>query len=112
MKPVKVSAKPPKGWPTEKEWNKLDKILEKAPGSRVLPSNASLTEKFKYKLCREFVVYLHEEDITQRELARKLDTTEARVSEIVHYHLDKVTIDRLVGYLGIIKPGVKFEIAS
>src|ERR1700722_10476323 len=98
MKPSKVSTKPPKGWPTEKEWERIDKILDKAPGSRVLPPNASVTDKFKYKLCREFVIYLHAEKITQRELGRKLETTEARVSEIVHYHLDKVTIDRLVGY--------------
>jgi predicted XRE-type DNA-binding protein len=104
MKLTKVSKTPPPGWPSEKEWARLDKLLEKPPGSRLLPPNATAVERAKYNLCREFVIYLQEKKMTQRDLAKKLKTTEARISEIVHYHLDKVTTDRLVGYLGVIRP--------
>jgi predicted XRE-type DNA-binding protein len=112
MKPSKVSKTPPPKWPSEDEWKEIDKILEKAPGTRLLPSNAGPVEHFKFELCRQFVLYIREKEITQRELAKILKTTEARVSEIVHYHLDKVTTDRLIGYLGIIRPGVKIKVAS
>ena len=111
MKPSKVSKTPPPGWPTEEEWKKIDKALEKAPGSRALPPKPSAIERVKYELCRQFVIYLREEKITQRELAHRLDTTEARVSEIIHYHLDKVTTDRLISYLAVIKPRGKFKVA-
>jgi predicted XRE-type DNA-binding protein len=111
LKP-KFSKTPPPGWPSEEEWKKMDKLLENAPGTRLLPPNASPVDRFKFELCRQFVVYLQEKKVTQRELAKKLKTTEARVSEIVHYHLDKVTTDRLIGYLGIIRPGVKIKVAS
>jgi predicted XRE-type DNA-binding protein len=111
MKPAKkISRTPPAGWPSEKEWSRLDKRLEKAKGSRVLPANANFLDKFKYELCRQFVVFLRNEKITQRVLAKKLGTTESRVSEIVHYHLDKVTSDRLIDYLGVLKPEIKVKI--
>ncbi len=111
MKP-KFSKTPPPGWPSEKEWKKLDRILERAPASRVLPPNAKPLERFKYELCEQFVIYLIEKKITQRSLAKKLNATEARVSEIIHYHLDKVTTDRLIGYLSIIRPGMKIRVAA
>ena len=110
MKPNKVSKTPPPGWPSEEEIRRAEKILEKAPASRMLPPNASMLEKAKYELCRQFVIFLREEGLTQRQLAKKLDTTEARISEIVHYHLDKVTTDRLVGYLGVIKPKATLKV--
>ena len=99
-------------WPSEEELRKMDKILESAPGTRMLPPNAGPVDRFKYELCRQIVIYLMEKKITQRELAKKLKTTEARVSEIVHYHLDKVTTDRLIGYLGVIRPRAKIQVAS
>lgn len=113
MKPSQISKTPPPGWPSEKELRKMDKILEKAPATRMLPSNATPVEKFKYELCRQFVIYLNQnKQLSQRQLAKRLKTSEARVSEIVHYHLDKVTTDRLIGYLGIIRPGLEIKIPA
>ena len=111
MKPSKVSKNPPPGWPPEEDLRKVLKKMEKGPFSRALPENPTAVDRFKYDLCRQFVIYLMERKLTQRELAKRLNTTEARVSEIVHYHLDKVTTDRLIGYLGIIKPKFTIKIA-
>jgi predicted XRE-type DNA-binding protein len=79
--------------------------------SQALPKEASLQDQVKYSLCEQFVIYLQVKQLTQRQLAEKLGTTEARVSEIVHYHLNKVTIDRLIHYLAIIKPNTKIKVA-
>jgi predicted XRE-type DNA-binding protein len=107
----KLSKTPPPGWPSEEEWRIIDPILKKAPGSRTLPPKAEPLDRFKYELCRQIVIYLQGRNITQRQLAKKLKTTEARVSEIVRYHLDKVTTDRLIGYLSILKPDLKIKVA-
>ena len=49
--------------------------------------------------------------MTQRELAKALGTPETRVSEIVHYRIEKFTLDRLLGYLQMVKPMVTLRVA-
>jgi predicted XRE-type DNA-binding protein len=112
MKAPKILTERPKNWPSEVELRRMDKILEKAKGSRGLPPNATLLDRFKWDLCAEFVRYCHEHDFTQRELAKKLHISESRISEIVHYHIDKITLDRLTKYLDVLKPKAKIKIAS
>ena len=81
--------------PNKKERNKMRKKLESIEPSYALPSNASQLDKTKYALCRDFVVYLREEGIPQRQLADKLCTDEARISEIVNYKLWVINTDNL-----------------
>lgn len=98
-------------WPSEKELKRVLPILEKAEGSRGLDPNASLVDKLKYELCRNFIIYIQENQLTQKELADKLSIDPALMSKILRYRFDDFTIDRLVRYLEILDIQVTFKVA-
>ncbi len=108
---MKISKVPPKGWPTEEEWKKIEKNFKEEDVYQILSPKASPVDRIKYKLCEEFVRYCNEHELNQRELAVKLGVGEARVSEIVHYKYQRFTIDKLIMLLSIIKPNLKFKVA-
>ena len=84
------------GFPSENELKSIRKKLSKVEPSRLLPKNASKTERIKYKLCEEFVIYLLEHNITQAQLAKKIKVDPSRINEIVKYRIDLFTIDKLI----------------
>ncbi|MCB9093385.1 MAG: XRE family transcriptional regulator [Halobacteriovoraceae bacterium] len=100
-------------FPDEKTLEKIRKKFETAPASQALPKKATVAERMKYDLCQNFVIYLQESGITQRELAQKLGVSETVVSRILHYHIEDFTIDRLVNYTGILfsDAKIRFDIA-
>lgn len=110
-RPVRYSKSPPSGYPSEAEWEKIEKQTIKAIGSKILPPNASPIRRTKQRICEEFIKYRHKEGITQRELARRLAVTESRVSEILHYHHERFTIDKLLDLLSRINPDVTLKVA-
>ncbi len=97
-------------FPSEKELKEARAALAKAPGSRMLPPNASSVERLKFSLCEKFVSYLLDHKLTQRELAEKIGIDESLMSKIVHYNFDDFTIDRLVKYLSALFPKADLEI--
>ncbi len=97
-------------FPSEKELKEVRAALEKAPASKMLPPGASSVDRLKFSLCEEFVSYLLENKLTQRELARKVGVDEALMSKIVHYRFEDFTIDRLVKYLSLLFPKADLEI--
>lgn len=99
-------------WPDEAELKAMDKVLAKVKGSAGLPASADTLDHFKYALCGEFVKYCVDHDLTQRDLAEQLEISEARISEIVRYRINKLTTDRLIKYLGKLKIKFKFSLAS
>jgi predicted XRE-type DNA-binding protein len=107
---LKVSKSPPPGWPTESEWKNIEKKLAKGLATKTLPENAGAVEKTKYELCKYFILYRRDQQITQREMAERIGVTESRVSEILHYHIDRFTIDKLLSLLSKIKPGIKMRV--
>ncbi len=111
MKSARVLKSQANNWPSSETWKKMDKILAKAKGSRGLPLNATLLDRFKWDLCGELVRYCVEHDLSQRALAKKLHVSESRISEVVHYHIDKFTADRLTNYLDKLKPKAKISVA-
>jgi predicted XRE-type DNA-binding protein len=108
---AKSKPHPIQPWPSEGELKRMRRTLARKPGSEGLPPNASAMDHAKYELCAEFVKYLRTEGITQRELAEQLATSEARVSEIVHYRLAKLTAEQLLRYLERIKPDFRLKVA-
>ena len=82
-------------FPSEKELKKMRKLLDKAEPSRPLPKNATAVQEIKYKLCRKFVAYLLENDLSQAELARRINLDPARIGEIVKYKTHLFTVDNI-----------------
>lgn len=88
----------------------LGKIVNAEP-SYALPEDAELVEIIKHSLCREVVVYLKKNKISQASLCRELNVDPARMSEIVHYKIASFTIDRLLQIVLQIRPGLKIKIS-
>lgn len=98
-------------WPENKELQKVKRLLARKPAVEGLPPDAPAMDRAKWDLCAEFVKYLRVEEISQRELAKRLAVNESRVSEIVHYRLAKLTAEQLLKYLERIKPRYRLRIA-
>lgn len=111
IRPTRVSKTPPPGWPTEYEWKEIEKKLGKGLASKLLPKDAGPVETAKHEICSHFVRYFNGASISQKEMAKQLDVTESRVSEILHYHHERFTIDKLLELLARIKPDVKVKVA-
>lgn len=51
------------------------KATRRAQGSHDLPPNASSVDKAKYELCKQMIVFMRKNSLSQRELAKRLDRT-------------------------------------
>jgi len=98
-------------WPEENALKRIDKKLARVKGSRVRPAEVDPVESIKYRLCEAVVRYCVEHEMSQRDLANLLEVSESRVSEMVHYRIEKLTIDRLVRHLAKLKQKVKVQVA-
>ena len=111
-KPMKRLSKiPPAGWPTEEQWRVIDTKLNKGLPTKLLSKNAGPVARTKHEICSHFVRYFNGAKITQKQMAQKLDVTESRVSEILHYHFERFTIDKLLELLARIRPDIKVSVA-
>ena len=96
-------------WPKREDISKVLEKLDENPElySRVVPKDAPLVDQMKRDICAELIVYRREHNLTQRELAQKLEIGEALVSKLLRYHFDEFTLDRLIRYLEVLE--IKFE---
>ena len=95
-------------FPSEKQLKSIRAKLEKIEPSRLLPENASKSDRLKYELCEMFVIYLREQKMSQVALARKLKIDPARVNEIARYRIDLYTVDKLIDLAQALK--IDFEV--
>ncbi len=98
-------------FPSATELNEAVDALEHTPGTRLLPDDAPIVDKLKFELCKSFIAYKQENNLTQKELADKLDIDPALMSKILHYQFDEFTIDRLVKFLENLHKDVSIKIA-
>ncbi len=99
-------------FPSNKEIQEILKELESAEPTFVLDrKNASAVDKIKYDLCREFVIYMISNKISQVDLAERLDIDKARVNKIIKYRIEVFTIDKLLSLLNIIKPSSELKVS-
>ena len=100
-----------KNYPSDQEIRRVLKRLKRVKASRLLSPNATEVEKVKYELCKQMVIYLQDNGLSQRQLAKKLQVSESRMSEILHYHIGKISIDRLVELHEMLKHKLKITVA-
>ncbi len=99
------------GFPSKKEIVRAKKKIESVEPVELLPSDASKIDKLKFKLCKQFVVYLRTNEMSQVALAKKLGLEPARLNEIVKYRVELFTLDRLLGYVEKLNPDIKITVA-
>ena len=99
-------------FPSNKEIQEILKELESVEPTFILDrKNASAVDKIKYDLCREFVIYMISNNMSQVYLADKLGVDKARVNKIVKYRIEVFTIDKLLSLLNIIKPSSELKVS-
>jgi predicted XRE-type DNA-binding protein len=98
--------------PSKKELDRARKKLANVEPTRSLPPNASSADKLKFDLCKQFVIYLREHGMTQKELAIQLGIEPARLNEIVKYRIELFAVDRLMDYLEKLKPGITVTVSG
>lgn len=99
------------GLPSRKELDSIMKELESIEPTKLLPKNASKSDRLKYDLCKQFVVYLRHNNLSQAELARQLKIDTARLNEIVKYKIELFTVDKLLEYVERLNPEIKVIVA-
>ena len=92
-------------YPEEKD---LGEMLKKVSsddviGSTVIPKNAFEGDKIKYKLAK---------NLTQKELAQKIGLDEPETSRVLHYKIERYSIERLLGYALAPYPKLTIEILA
>ena len=95
-------------WPKRKD---IEAVIREDAGASdwsLGPGMAeTVADRIKYDVCAEFIIYKRENNLNQRELAQKLEISEALVSKILRYQFTEFTIDRLLRYLE--KLGINYE---
>src|SRR5436190_17860623 len=63
-----------------------------------LAPDATPVEKAKYDFCQTIARYRRENNLTEKEIAKKLEITSYRLDNILYSHIDKFTLDELAHY--------------
>jgi hypothetical protein len=81
-------------------------------GNFLLPDNASLLDKTKYRICKQILNYEHDNKLTTEELAERISLSVPETKEILLCHINKFTLDRLVAYTGNLHIPFEIKIAN
>ena len=100
-----------RNYPSKETLAKMSKKLEKVQGTFILPLKANALDKAKYGVCEKILTYMHDEGHSQRELAAIMDIAETRVSEVVHYRIEKFTLEKLIMYYEKLNPQLTVTIS-
>ena len=79
--------------------------------SESLSAEASAIDKTKYELCKKFVTYLNEKNMSQADLARLIEVDRSRINWIVKYKIQNFTIDRLYELWAVIEPDFELKVS-
>jgi hypothetical protein len=91
----------PKKDDIKKVLNKLEKRKRNGEivSSSTLHRNSSYADKLKYSLCRKLIIFKMERGLSGQDLAIILEVDGPRVSEALHYKINTMSIDILLGYM-------------
>jgi len=88
----------------EKEFEKyLEKIEDprnEREVNRDLPTDPTVLQVAKYKLCKKILAYQIRNNLTDEELNQKLELSQAETEDILFCEIERFTLDRLLTYAG------------
>ena len=67
-------------------------------GSWALPRNATALQKAKHELCKQILIYKQDNNLSTEQIAQKINLTNSETKDILFYHIDHFTLDRLMTY--------------
>jgi len=87
---------------TKKDFKKILAELEDPKNNEGvnydLPENPTLLQVAKFNICQNILAYQQDNDISDEELAQKINLSIPEAEEILFCKIDKFTLDRLVAY--------------
>lgn len=98
-------------YPKKEKINEVLAGIKDEDFSEVLAGDASNVDRTKYELCRKFVVYLRVHEMSQSELARRLEVDRSRINWIVKYKIENFTIDKLYELWAKIEPNFELKVS-
>ncbi|CAI2186707.1 4790_t:CDS:2 [Funneliformis geosporum] len=101
-------------FPPEEEIQKVIKRMTQ-PGYRrinkgLLP-NATTEEKIKYHLCQNISRYARENNLTEKELSKKLGIDQVKTEYLLFSHIDRLILGELIAYADNLHIPLKVEIS-
>ncbi|MCB0350676.1 MAG: XRE family transcriptional regulator [Bdellovibrionales bacterium] len=101
-------------YPDAKDLDEMLKKLssDKIVGSTVIPKDAPESDKIKFKLCAKIIEYKLAKNLSQKDLAVKIGLDEPEISRILHYKIERYSIERLLGYATILYPKLTIEVLA
>lgn len=101
-------------YPEEKDLKEILKKLssDDVIGSTIIPKNAPESDKIKYKLCKKILEYKIKKNMTQKELAERIGLDEPETSRVLHYKIERYSIERLLGYAMTLYPNLTIEVLA
>jgi predicted XRE-type DNA-binding protein len=114
MRSELIKEKMMSNWPDKKELDQVREELSKGIASKPLPKSATKSERLKHLLCEKLIIYKQTNKLTNRKLAEIIGINEALMSQVLHYHHEKFSSDRLITYLSVVYPDfeLKIELAA
>jgi predicted XRE-type DNA-binding protein len=85
-------------FPSQQELKRVMAKLKKADPTRIVSKDASLLDRTKFQFCQRFIVYMHDNHLTQVEMAARLGVDKARVNDIVKCKIDLFSLDKLTRF--------------
>jgi predicted XRE-type DNA-binding protein len=82
----------------EKYFQKIEDPKREKEINRALPPNATPLERTKYEICKKILGYQLKNNLTDKEITKKIDLSQAEVEEILFCEIEKFTLDRLMTY--------------
>lgn len=81
-------------------------------GNFVLPSDANLLDKTKYRICEKILSYKYDKKLTNEELAEQINLSVPETKEILLCHIHKFTLDRLTSHFANLFPTAELGIIN
>ena len=100
------------GFPNKEQIEEVLNSLTDEDTAYLLPKDASDVDKIKFDLCKNFVVFLNKNKMTQVELATRLGVDKSRINWIVKYRIENFSIDFLYALLKQLNPNIELRIYS
>src|SRR5437588_3594974 len=75
-----------------------------------LPENPTPLQVAKFKLCKKMLVYQQKNNVSDEEIANKINLSVPEVEDILFCCIEKFTLDRLVDYASKLLPPTEVNI--
>jgi predicted XRE-type DNA-binding protein len=77
-----------------------------------LSSNATPADKLKFDFCKSIQKQLHKNNLSEKQLAKKLGVSRSRIERIIFCHIDEFSLEELVNYLDRLSVHLEMKVES